>query len=158
MDLETDGEVHGYTPIKIYDHIKLNFLLPRDVSREITKRRKDLRVGYDPDEIPQIYYKKLQSVMPTLVGLGDPVMDVEIMRYAFESFELQSDLKEACRDWDRQPAQPLATWDLMEKLFSIEIQRNRTDPSTLHCQEQANAVLEQVNAAQEEQQLQHTIL
>ena len=78
-------------------------------------------VGYDPDKIPQIYYKKLQSAMLTLAALGDPVMDVEIMRYAFESFELQSDLKEACRDWDRRPVQPLATYDLMKKHFSIEI-------------------------------------
>ena len=98
MDLETDGEVIGHTPIKIYDHIKSNFLLPRDVSKEITKTRKDLRVGYNPGEIPQIYYKKLQSAMLTLVALGDPVMDAEIMQYAFESFELQSDLKKACRD------------------------------------------------------------
>lgn len=158
MDLETDGEVIGHTPIEIYDHIKANFLLPRDVSREITKTRKDLRVGYNPDEIPQIYYKKLQTAMLTLAALGDPVMDGDIMRYAFESFEVQSDLKEACRDWDRRPALPLATWDLMKKHFSVEIQRNRTDPSTLHRQEQANAVLERVNAAQEEQQLQQTVL
>ena len=46
----------------------------------------------------------------------------------------------------------------MEKHFSVEIQRNRTDPSTLHRQEQANVVLERVNAAQEEQQLQQTVL
>ena len=46
----------------------------------------------------------------------------------------------------------------MKKHFSVEIQRNRTDPSTLHRQEQANAVLERVNAAQEEQQLQQTVL
>ena len=85
-------------------------------------------------------------------------MDAEIIRYASESFELQSDLKEACRDWDRRPALPLASWDLMKKHFSIEIQRNRTDPSTLHRQEQANAVLERVNVAQEEQQLQQTVL
>ena len=52
MDLETDGEVIGYTPLEIYEHIKSNFLLPRDVSREITKTRKDLQVGYNPDEIP----------------------------------------------------------------------------------------------------------
>ena len=89
--------------------------------------------------------------MLTLAAFGDPIMDVEIMRYAFESFELQSDLKEACRDWDRRPVQHLATWDLMKKHFSIEIQRNQTDPSTLHRQKQANAVLERVNAAQEEQ-------
>ena len=96
--------------------------------------------------------------MLTLTALGDPVMDVEIMRYTFEWFELQSDLKEACRDWDRQPVQPLATWDLMKKHFSIEIQRNQTDPSTLHRREQANAVLEQVNTTQEEQQVQQAVL
>ena len=96
--------------------------------------------------------------MLTLAALGDPVMYVEIMRYAFELFELQSDLKEACRDWDRHPVKPLAIWGLMKKHFSIEIQRNRTDPSTLHRREQANTVLERVNAPQEEQQLQQTVL
>ena len=96
--------------------------------------------------------------MLTLAALCDPVMDVEIMRYAFEAFELQSDLKEACRDWDRRPVQPLATWALTKKHFSIEIQRNQTDPSTLHCREQANAVLKRVNTAQEEQHLQQMVL
>ena len=52
MDLETDCEVIGYTPLEIYEHVKINFLFPRDVSREITKTRQDLRVGYDLDEIP----------------------------------------------------------------------------------------------------------
>ena len=91
--MKTDGEVIGYTLIEIYDYIKTNFLLPRDVSIEITKTRSDLRVAYDPDEIIQIYYKKLGTAMLTLVELGDPVMDVEIMRCAFESFKLQSNLK-----------------------------------------------------------------
>ena len=52
MDLEKDGEVIGYTPLEIYEHVKTNFLLPRDVSRKFTKTRQDIRVGYDPDEIP----------------------------------------------------------------------------------------------------------
>ena len=51
MDLETDGEVIGHIPLEIYEHVKTNFLLPRDVSQEITKTRQDLRAGYDPDEI-----------------------------------------------------------------------------------------------------------
>ena len=61
MDLEIDGEVIGHTPIEIYDHIKANFFLPRDVSREITKTRKDLRVGYNPNEIPHTLCKYKQS-------------------------------------------------------------------------------------------------
>ena len=43
MDLETDGEVIGYTLIEIYEHIKMNLLLPRDVSRKITKPEMTLR-------------------------------------------------------------------------------------------------------------------
>ena len=124
MNLEIDDEVIGFTPIKIYEHIKINFLLPRDVSREITKTRQDLRVAYNPDEIVQIYYKKLNTATLTIAALGDPVVDVEIMRYLFETFELQSDLKEACRDWDRQPLQPLATWTLMKSHFGIKIRRS----------------------------------
>ena len=42
IDLETDGQIIGYSPMQIYTHIKTNFLLPRDISREITKTRSDL--------------------------------------------------------------------------------------------------------------------
>ena len=41
IDLETDGEVIGYTTIEIYDHTKDNFLLPRDLLWEITKTQTD---------------------------------------------------------------------------------------------------------------------
>ena len=114
MDLENDSEVIEFTPIEIYENIKTNFLLPRGVSREITKLRQDLRVAYEPDEIVQKYYKKLHTATFTLAALCDPVVDIKIMRYAFETFKLQSDLKEACRDWDRRPVQPLATWTLIK--------------------------------------------
>ena len=40
IDLETNGEVIGYTAIEIYDHIKDNFLLLRDLSRESTKTKR----------------------------------------------------------------------------------------------------------------------
>ena len=57
IDLETNGEVIRYTPIEIYDHIKSKFFLPRDISRETTKTRSNLRVAYDPDEIVRISWK-----------------------------------------------------------------------------------------------------
>ena len=80
----------------IYTHIKTNFLFPRDISREVTKTRNDLNVAYDLDEIVQVYYKSLKNSKLTLAALGDPITDVEIMRCAFESIEVQFDLKEAC--------------------------------------------------------------
>ena len=74
------------------------------------------------------------------------------MRCAFESFEVQSDLKEACRDWDRQAVAP--TWARMMTHFSIEIQRNCTDPSEMKRQGEANAVIQQVEQQKKQQRLQ----
>ena len=88
IDLQTDGEIFGYTAIKIYDYIKDNFLLPNNISWEITKIRTDLGVVYDPDKIVQVYYKKMKSSKLTLAALGDPVIDVEMMRCAFKTFEV----------------------------------------------------------------------
>ena len=76
--------------------------------------------------------------MLTLAALGDPVTIMEIMRCAFETFKIQSDLKEACRDWDQLPAIPPPTWAMMKTHFSIEIQRNWTDLFTMDQRNQAN--------------------
>ena len=103
----------------IYSHIKTNFLLPRDISREIIEIKADLKVAYDPDKILQVYYKNKQNSKNTLAALGNPVTDMELMRCAFETFEVHSDLKEAFCDWDRQAAAP--TWARMMIHFSIEI-------------------------------------
>ena len=140
--METDKQIIGYSPMQIYTHIKTNFLLPRDISWEITKTRADLKVPYNPAEIVQVYYKSLQNSKLTLAALGDPVTNVEIMRCEFEAFKVQSDLKEAYQEWDRQAVAPI--WARMMTHFSIEIQRNCTNPSKLKIQGEANAVLKQV--------------
>ena len=90
IDLETDCEVIGYITIKIYDHIKDNFLLPRDLSQEITMARADLKVAYDSDKIVQVYYKKMQNskLISAALALGDPVTDMELMHCAFKTFDI----------------------------------------------------------------------
>ena len=123
IDLETNGEVIGYTQIKIYDHIKNNFLLQRDMSRDITKTKTNLKVAYDPDKIVQIYYKKLTTATLTLAALGDPFNDVEIMRSPFKAFTLQSDLKDACCQLDRRPVKPIPTWTLMKPTSVLRFNR-----------------------------------
>ena len=70
--------------------------------------------------------------MLNLAALGDLVTEVEIMRCSFETFEVQTDLKESCQDWDRLPVIPPLTWAMMKTHFSIEVQQNRTDPSAIH--------------------------
>ena len=90
-------------------------------TREITmtKTKTDLKGKYDPDKIVHGYYKKMQKskLTLTLAALDDPVTDVEIMRCAFEIFEVQTDLKETCCNWDRQ-ALPI-TWARLMIHFSI---------------------------------------
>ena len=97
-------------------------------------------MAYDPDKIVQVFYKSLQNSKLTLAALGDPVTDMELMRCAFETFEVHSDLKEACRNWDRQAVAP--TWARMMTHFSIEIQRKHTDPSKMKLQGEANAIIQ----------------
>ena len=77
IDLEMDGQIIDYSPMAIYTHIKTDFLLPRDISQEITKTKADLKVAYDPNEIVQVFYKKLQNSKLTLAALGDHVTNVE---------------------------------------------------------------------------------
>ena len=103
----------------------------------------DLKVVYDPDK------QENECLKLTLVAIGDPVANVEIIRCAFETFKVQLDLKDACCNWDQQEAAP--TWARMMTHFSIEIQHNCTDPSKTKRQGETNAVLQQVEQQKEEQ-------
>ena len=104
----------------------------------------DLKVVYNPNDIVQVYYKKIQTSKLTLAALVDPVTNVEMMRHAFGTFEvhMQVYLKEACRNLERQMVAP--TWARMMTHFSIEIQWNQTNLSKMKRQGKANAVLQQV--------------
>lgn len=59
---------------------------------------------------------------------------------AFETFEVQADLKEACRELDRHVV--TSVWTQMMTQLSIKIQQNRTDPSKVKIQGEAKAVLQ----------------
>ena len=74
--------------MEIYTHIKDNFLLPCNISQEITKTKEDLKVPYDTNDIVQMCYKKVHVSKLTLTALGDLVTDVEIMRYAFKTYKV----------------------------------------------------------------------
>ena len=128
IDLETDGELIGYTPMEIYTHIKTNFLLAVDTDREILKTRLLLKAPYDPDHIPQRYYKVISGARILLIALGETVSDEEVKRNAYETFEKHMDLRKACRDRRRSS---LTTWPEMEKHFSTEIKMNKSDPSVM---------------------------
>ena len=117
-----------------------NFILKVDKDREILHARELLKVDYDPDRIPQHYYKAVNEARELLTGLREIVSDEEVIRNAYATFEKNIDLKDACRDWNRGTA---TTWPEMKKHFSKEIQMNRTDPAIMKRKELANAAMAQ---------------
>ena len=140
VEIETDGSLIGYTPHEVYQYMWTNFILMVDKDREILHARELLKVEYDPDRIPQHYYKAVNDARELLTGLRETVTDDEVIRNAYATFEKHIDLKEACRDWIRGPG---TTWEQMKKHFSKEIQMNRTDPAIMRRKELANAAMKQ---------------
>ena len=124
VEIETDGLLLGYTPHEVYQYMWTHFILKVDKDREILHARELLKVEYDPDRIPQHYYKAINEARELLTGLRETVTDAKVIRNAYATFEKNIDLKYACRDWNRGTA---TTWTEMKKHYSKEIQINRTD-------------------------------
>ena len=117
VEIETDGLLLGYTPHEVYQYMWANFILKVDKDREILHARELLKVDYDPDRIPQHYYKAVNEARELLTRLRETVSDEEVIRNAYATFEKNIDLKDACRDWNRGTA---TTWPEMKKHFSKE--------------------------------------
>lgn len=140
---DSQGLVVGYTPTQMYDHTKDNFLLPRDIAREVNKPKEDFKVVYNPNKIVQTYYKKIKMTIDTLITLNQTVTNGEIMRHVFEAFEQHNDFKEASWEWDRLRPQN-QNWDCMRQHFSLEIQGNQIDPSKNKQRGEAKTVIAQI--------------
>ena len=69
----------GYNPTQMYDHIKNNFLLARDITRKVTKTKEDFKVAYKPNEIVQTYYNKIKMVVDTSITLNHSVTNSNTM-------------------------------------------------------------------------------
>ena len=93
---------------------------------------------YNPDRIVQQYYKQINEVRLLLTALGNTVIDEDVKRNAYATFEKHINLKAACQDWNRSA---LTTWAKMKTHFSTEIQMNNTHSVIIQEKEQANAVL-----------------
>jgi hypothetical protein len=62
LELDDDqGQMIGYTPHEIITHICNANVTPEDHDDEIMAIEEDMRKNYDPNEQPQVYFKKLQT-------------------------------------------------------------------------------------------------
>jgi hypothetical protein len=58
---DENGDIMGYTAIKLFDHLVDQYVQPEDVADQITALHKILEQSYDPNEEPQVYYKSVQD-------------------------------------------------------------------------------------------------
>ena len=70
LDLEDDqGQMIGTSPNEILVHLLDTNVGTEDMDKEITTIEETLRSKYDPSEMPQVYFKKLQTCKILLVQL-----------------------------------------------------------------------------------------
>lgn len=87
IELETDGKLIEYTPLKIFTHIKINFLLGVDTDRKILKTRLLLKAPYDPDHIQQRYYNVINDTWIFLIAVGETLNNDKVKQNAYATFE-----------------------------------------------------------------------
>ena len=91
-----------------------NFLLPMDKGQGILKAKELLKVEYNPDRIIQHYCKKFNDTRLLLTALRETVIDEDVKRNAYATFEKHIDLKEACWDWNRSTS---TTWPKIKQIL-----------------------------------------
>jgi hypothetical protein len=80
LDLEDDqGQMIGHTPGEIIAHLIGSNVNLEDYDDEITAIAEGMRTEYDPSEMPQVYYKKLQTGQIMLIQLTIPCDDDNTM-------------------------------------------------------------------------------
>ena len=68
IDLQDEqGKMMGCTEIYVIDHLTKQQVNPEDYDDEITEQYDNLKPPYETDELPQVYFKKLQVTLHLLV-------------------------------------------------------------------------------------------
>jgi hypothetical protein len=67
LELQDDnGDIAGYTAIKLFDHLLNQYVQPEDVVDQIIELHKILEQTHNETEEPQVYYKAVQVARQTL--------------------------------------------------------------------------------------------
>jgi hypothetical protein len=62
---DENGDIVGYTAIKLFDHLTDQYVQPEDLADQITALHKILEHPYDPNEEPQVYTTSLSKMPET---------------------------------------------------------------------------------------------
>jgi hypothetical protein len=153
LELQDDnGDVVGYTAIKLFEHLMDQYVQPEDVADQITALHKELEQQYDPTEEPQVYYKAVQDAKLTLESLNETINEATLIRHGLNQFKDNLDLMYDIKAW-KKTSRTDKTWKKFKSHFTRAINDNRNDVGTLKAIGFANAVKEQVDQNKENQQL-----
>jgi hypothetical protein len=153
LELQDDnGDIIGYTAIKLFDHLMDQYVQPEDVADQITELHQILEQQYDPNEEPQVYYKAVQDARNTLESLNEVVDESTLIRHGLNQVKEHLDLRMDIKAW-RKFSRADKTWKKFKAHFTRAINDNRSDTGTLKAIGIANAVKEQVDQNKENQRV-----
>ena len=117
LELQDDnGDIVGYTAIKIFDHLMDQYVEPEDVADQVTVLHKILEQDYDPNEESQVYYKAAQDAKNTLESLNQTIDDDTLIRHGLNQFKEHIDLKLDIKAWKQLPRTDKTWKELLQRL------------------------------------------
>lgn len=149
LDLENNqGQIVGKTPREIIKHLRDTFCDDEQKEGEILEQELKLQVAYDPDDLPQVYFKKLQETRTILVWLGETVPDKKLIRQAISEFNKHADLHQALDEWKRKDPVD-KTWDNLKTHITKAVVTFTKRSSTLKSIGIVSQVQEQITSNKE---------
>ena len=117
LELQDDnGDIVGYTAIKIFDHLMNQYVEPEDVADQVTVLHKILEQDYDLNEESQVYYKAAQDAKNTLESLNQTIDDDTLIQHGLNQFKEHIDLKLDIKAWKQLPRTDKTWKELLQRL------------------------------------------
>ena len=117
LELQDDnGDIVGYTAIKIFDHLMDQYVGPENVADQVTVLHEILEQDYDPNEESQVYYKAAQDAKNTLESLNQTIDDDTLIRHGLNQFKEHIDLKLDIKAWKQLPRTDKTWKELLQRL------------------------------------------
>ena len=125
LDLQnSQGLMVGKTPRQIIEHLQDSYCDAEEKEDESIKQEENLKITYDPADLPQAYFACLQHARIILVSLKETVQDRKLIHQALTEFNKHVDLHTAVDEWKlKPPAQK--TWGAFKIHFTKAIITHR---------------------------------
>ena len=111
-----NGDIVGYTAIKIFDHLMDQYVEPENVADQVTVLHEILEQDYDTNEESQVYYKAAQDAKNTLESLNQTIDDDTLIRHGLNQFKEHIDLKLDIKAWKQLPRTDKTWKELLQRL------------------------------------------